>query len=82
VQWDFFPPGAKLARHRKAKPVLVGAGTVMFSHAGTGSLAIRLTPAGKRLLRHGKRLRIEAKATFKSGHGAATSVVKEFGLGW
>lgn len=62
--WYDMPPGAKLARAGKAKPILVAIGRHTFARAGTAAIAIKFTPAGKALLRHVKRLRVTAKATF------------------
>lgn len=82
VQWYFVPHGAKLAKRAKgrskAKPVLVASGKLTFSGAGTGKLNIRLTAAGKRLLKHAKRLKLTAKGTFTPSGGAAASTTKKF----
>jgi hypothetical protein len=77
VQWYEVPAGASLATHSKAKPVLVASGQLTFSVAGTEKIKMRLTAVGKQLLRHAKRLRVTAKATFVGAsktHGSAMRV--------
>lgn len=64
VQWYLVPAGAKLAKHTKAKPVLVASGKLTFLAAGAGKLKIKLTAAGKRLLKHAKRLKLAERGTF------------------
>jgi hypothetical protein len=64
IGWYEVPAGAKLARHSSAKPVLVALGRVTFLAAGTGKIKVGLTAAGKRLLKHAKRLRLTAKGVF------------------
>ena len=71
VQWYEVSKGAKAA---KAKPVLVAAGKLSFAAAGTGKLALRLTEAGRRLLKRSKRVMLSAKGVFVASGGAATSV--------
>jgi hypothetical protein len=63
MQWSYLPKGAKTA---KATPVLVAAGKLTFSGAGTGKLTLRLTAAGRQLLRHAKRVILSARGTFTS----------------
>lgn len=81
VQWLYLPPGAKLARHSKTKPVLVASGQASFAAPGTGQVKLKLTAQGKRLLRRGKHVRIMAKGTFKGNSGATLSVVEGLRLG-
>ena len=61
VQWYEVPAGAKLARKVKAKPVLVASGQMTFSVAGTKTLSIGLTAAGRKLFKHAKSLRLTVK---------------------
>jgi hypothetical protein len=63
IDWYQVPPGAKLAK-AKAKPILVAAGQMTFSAPGTALIKVKLTAAGKRLLKHAKRLKLTAKGTF------------------
>ena len=74
------PAGAKLAKHAAAKPVLVASGEVSFPAAGTGKLKLRLTAAGKRLLKKAKQLKLKAKGTFTPTGKAATVTTKTFSL--
>jgi hypothetical protein len=80
VQWYEVPTGAKLAKHSKAKPVLVASGQTTFVGAGTGKLKIGLTAQGKQVLKHTRRVELEAKGNFRSSGGSVVSVVKDFGL--
>ncbi len=75
VGWYRVPSGAKLAKAAKAKPVLVASGKLTFSAAETGNLKIKLTAAGKRLLKHAKRLKLEAMGTFGPVGGMAVSSI-------
>ena len=73
------PPGAKLAR-AKAKPVLVAVGQASFAAAGTSKLKVKLTLAGKRLLRHGRSLKLTAKGVFTPSGEAPVTATKAFVL--
>ena len=64
IDWYQVPPGASLAKKTKAKPVLIAAGKLTFRTAGTATITIKLTPTGKRLLKHAKQLKLTAKGTF------------------
>jgi hypothetical protein len=77
VQWYEVPAGAKLAKHSMAKAVLVASGQMTRTGAGTGKIKIRLTAAGKRLLKHARRLKLEAKGTF-AGTETSVSTTKAF----
>lgn len=78
VQWFVMAHGAHLAKSRSNRAVLVASGRVRLSGAGRSStVLLKLTPLGKRLLRHAKRLKIEAKERFVPPHG--TSVQAEAG---
>jgi hypothetical protein len=78
VGWYEVPVGAKLAKHSKAKPVLVASGQMTFSGAGTAKVKVRLTSAGKRLLEHAKRLKLEAKGVFTPKGGVGVSSTESF----
>lgn len=64
IGWYQIPRGVKLAKKTKARPVLVASGKLTFSAAGTATMRIKLTPAGKRLLKHTKGLKLTAKDIF------------------
>ncbi|HST33224.1 MAG TPA: hypothetical protein VLJ80_06860 [Solirubrobacteraceae bacterium] len=78
IDWYQLPPGAKLARHVKPKPVLVAAGHLRFAAAGTGPLKLKLTPAGKKLLKRAKRLKLTARGTFTPNGGTAVKATRRF----
>lgn len=83
VQWYETGSGAKAASKSKARSVLVAAGKVRFSAAGSKALKLVLTTQGKKLLKHVKhrrRLKLEAKETFKPNSGGAVSVNKSLSL--
>lgn len=75
VQWYQVPSGAKLAKTTKAKLVLIASGKLTFSAAGTGRVKLTLTAQGKKLLKHVKRVRLEAKGTFVPVGGVGVSAV-------
>jgi hypothetical protein len=78
VGWYELPPGAKLAMHTTAKPVLVAYGQMTFAAAGAGTIKVKLTAAGKRLLKHAKRLKLTAKGVFTPSGGAGVGTTKGF----
>ncbi len=78
VDWFELPPGAKLARHAKPKPILVAAGHLSFAAAGTGVLKLKLTSAGKKLLKHAKRVKLTAQGTFTPTGAAAVKTTRPF----
>ncbi|HEY2717982.1 MAG TPA: S53 family peptidase, partial [Solirubrobacteraceae bacterium] len=62
VSWYELPAGAKAAR--RGKPVLVAVGRLTFPAAGRRTVRLRLTRAGRGLLKRHKRLALTAKGTF------------------
>jgi Bacterial Ig domain len=68
LNWYQLPPGAQPARKAKPKPVLIATGHRTFRAAGTATMNIKLTATGKRLLKHAKRLKVTARATFTPPH--------------
>ncbi len=74
------PPAGKLARFSRAKPILVGVGRHAFSRAGTARIKIKLTPHGKALLKHAKRLTLTANGTFKTHGKVAVEETETFVL--
>jgi hypothetical protein len=77
VDWYMLPSGAKLARKTKARPILVAAGKLTFSAAGTGKIKVTLTAQGKKLLKHVRRVKLEAWASFTPRGGTAVSSTGE-----
>jgi hypothetical protein len=81
ISWYFLPPGAHVARaHHHAKPVLVATGRISFSAPGSAHLKLKLTKAGKRLLRHARRMKLTAKGTFRPTNQGGASVNRKFKL--
>jgi hypothetical protein len=61
VQWFYSAMGAKLAR---VKPLLIATGRQTFAGAEKGRITIRLTAAGKRLLKHSASVRLTMRDSF------------------
>jgi hypothetical protein len=81
VGWYFLPPHARLARRKRAKPVLVATGSHVFPAAGTATIEIRLTRAGKDLLRRAGHVQLTAKGVFMPvGSSSPVSVVRQFAI--
>jgi hypothetical protein len=80
IGWYEVPPGAKLAKKTKVKPVLVASGQKSFAGAGTGTITVKLTTAGKRLLKHAKQLRLTAKGTFTAPGTASVSATHSLSI--
>jgi YVTN family beta-propeller protein len=80
IAWYQVPAGAKLAKKAKPKPVLVASGKLTFSAAGTAKVKIKLTAAGKSLLRHAKQIKLTAKGTFTPTGKAPVSALRAFTL--
>jgi hypothetical protein len=75
IDWYELPAGAKLA---KAKPVLVATVELSETGAATVVVKIRLTAAGKRLLKRTTRIRLTALAVFTPSYGSGVKVSKTF----
>jgi hypothetical protein len=80
IAWYELPPGAKLAKKAKPKPILLATGQVKFSAAATKAVRLKLTAAGKALLKRSKQLKLTAKGTFTPSGEAAVSATKPFTL--
>lgn len=80
IDWYELPAGATLAKKARPKPVLVGAGHQTISAPGTATIKIRLTPAGKRLLKHAKTLKLTAKGIFTPAGKTPVRATKVFVL--
>jgi lysophospholipase L1-like esterase len=64
IHWYVVPLHAHLSMGKNRKPMLVATGKLRFLNAGTRNLKLKLTPAGKRLLRHSQSIRLTATGTF------------------
>jgi hypothetical protein len=81
IDWNEFPRGATLAKQKtRVSPVLVATGRLTFSIAGTATLDVKLTSAGRRLLEHAKQLELTAKGTFTPTGTAPIAATKTFVL--
>jgi DNA-binding beta-propeller fold protein YncE len=87
IDWYYVPRGARIARAKtkgkgksKPKAVLVAVGTVSASKVGTVHLTIRVTSAGRRLLKRAHRLTLTGKATFKPGGKTVITTTRTFTL--
>jgi hypothetical protein len=79
VDWYELPHGAKLAT-AKAKAILVAAGTLSFGAAGTASLRLKVTAAGKKLLRHASHIKLTGRVTFTPTGKTQISTTQTFTL--
>jgi hypothetical protein len=79
IDWYQVPPGAKLAKSKR-KPILVAAGQMLFSTAGTANINVKLTATGKRLLKHAKSQKLTAKGIFTPTGKAPVVTTKVFSL--
>jgi hypothetical protein len=80
IQWYEVPAGASVSKKSKAKPVLVASGRASFAAAATQKLKIKLTSAGKRLLKGAKSLKLTAKGSFTPAGRTPVVVTKAFVL--
>ncbi len=79
VDWYELPAGAKLAK-AKPKPVLVATGQASATAAATVLLKVKLTTAGKRLLKRSTRIKLTAVSTFTPTDGSPVTIRKTFRL--
>jgi hypothetical protein len=77
ISWYLVPKGAHLAT---ARPTLVARGHVSFAAAGTVKTTIKLTPAGKGLLKHSQGLKLTAEGSITPSGQAAIGATKAFAL--
>jgi hypothetical protein len=80
VNWYQVPLGARLAKKTRAKPVLVAFGRLTFPTAGTATMKIKLTAAGKRLMKRVARLKLTAMGTFTPTSPPPITVMRTFVL--
>jgi hypothetical protein len=82
IGWYLVPAGAHLAtaKHKHAKPTLIATGTATASQPGNVKLTVKLTRAGRTRLRHARRLKLTARATFTPAGGAAVTATATFTL--
>jgi hypothetical protein len=70
VQWFYSATGATLAR---VKPLLIAAGRQSFAGAERKRITVRLTAAGKRLLKRAHKLQLSVTATFTPSGGSGSA---------
>ncbi len=84
IDWYYLPPGARLARGahaaQGANPVLFASGSASFATAGTKKVTLRLTLAGRKLLRHRKRIALTALGSFTPRGKRAVTATSSFSL--
>ena len=78
IGWYYLPPGAKLATRAKPSPILVAAGKGSSAAAGPTTIKVKLTAAGKSLLKHAKQIKLTAKCTFTPAGESPVTSVKTF----
>ncbi len=64
IGWYYSPPASKRGKTSASSRVLIASGKRTFHAAGKAALALRLTPAGRRLLRSASRIRLTATCVF------------------
>jgi hypothetical protein len=79
VTWYFVPKGAHVASKRK--PIIVASGTTTVKRAGHAKLKIRLSSAGRKMLKAAKKsIALTAKGTFTPKSGKRVSSKRTFKL--
>lgn len=78
ISWYQVPKGAYLAARRR--PVLIAIGTTSYFESSTRRLTIKLTIAGKRLLKHSRSVRLTAKGLFSPKVGSTVVALRTFTL--
>lgn len=68
------------AAHAAKKPVVVAQVKKVFTTPGKHAFLVKLTPAGRKLLRHGKGLKLTSKVVFTPPGGKPVTVVRTFKL--
>ncbi len=77
IDWYQVPAGAHLAAK---KPVLIATGKLAFSKAGIGEIEVKLTSAGKSILKHVKQLKLTAKGIFTPPGSTPITALRTFTL--
>jgi hypothetical protein len=78
VAWYYAPKGTHVASVKK--PVVIASGTTTVKKAGSVKLKIRLTSAGRTMLKNAKSIALTSKGTFTPKGGKAVSTQKKFKL--
>ncbi len=81
ISWYQLPRGARLSKRARPKPVLIARGTLKRAVAGKKkTVRIKLTKAGKRLLRRSKRVKLTAHGAFRETGKKRITATKTFTL--
>jgi hypothetical protein len=79
IDWYYQPPSPK-GHKSKRKPVLVASGKLTFKAAGTGTIVVRATAAGRRLLRESNSVKLTLTLTFAPTGAAAAKASTSISL--
>ncbi len=71
VQWTMVSAQSSRHARHKAKKVMIASGTQTFTTAEIGTIKLRLTAAGRKLLKKGHMLKVIQQATFTPSAGTA-----------
>ena len=74
------PAGATLTKRMKPKRVLVAAGALRIAAPRTAKLKLKLTGAGRRLLKHARRIKLTAQSRFTPDGMSPITVIGTFTL--
>lgn len=80
VKW-YVPASGSGHGKSKRKPTLLAEGHATLTASRATLVKLQLTPRGRQLLKHARRLRLEAKATFAVKSGATIAATSVFALG-
>jgi alpha-tubulin suppressor-like RCC1 family protein len=80
ISWYFLPPGAHIAKKKKAKPVLFASGKLTFNAPATKKITIKLTGKGQGLIKHRSSIKLTATGSFKPVGKAAITAKKPLTL--
>jgi hypothetical protein len=78
LRWYYVPTGAHIARVKKKQTTLVASSSTSVKAAGRTKVTIKLSSAGRKLLKKSKRLTLTAKDTFKPSGGTAAAAARTF----
>ena len=73
IDWYYRP--RPRAHHRRPRPVLVAVARVTVSHGGRRRARLKLTAKGRALLRHARKVQLQAQATFTVTGGVRSTRV-------
>jgi hypothetical protein len=81
LRWYYLPAGAHVGRaSRRGKPTLIASRTASIARAGRIHVQIKLTAAGRAILKRSQRLNITARDTFSPSKGPAVTERATFTL--